>query len=116
LKSPLVQIRGQWVALDAEQIEAAIKFWEQGQVEGEMSLLEAAKIGLGGETSASGLPVDEIISEGWLTEWMEQFKKSDKLEQLDQPIGLLGQLRPISNMDFVAGVPAQVGLRRVPRR
>ena len=26
LKSPLVQIRGQWVSLDAEQIEAAIKF------------------------------------------------------------------------------------------
>jgi SNF2 family DNA or RNA helicase len=100
LKSPLVQIRGQWVALDAEQIEAAIKFWEQGQIEGEMSLLEAAKIGLGGETSASGLPVDEVISEGWLAEWMDQFKQSQKMEQLDQPVGLLGQLRPYQQFGY----------------
>ncbi len=100
LKSPLVQIRGQWVALDAEQIEAAIKFWEQGQVQGEMSLLEAAKISLGGESSASGLPVEEVIYEGWLAEWMELFKQSDKLEQLDQPVGLLGQLRPYQQFGY----------------
>ena len=49
LKSPLVQIRGQWVTLDAEQIEAAIKFWEQGQMQGEMSLLDAMRMDLGGE-------------------------------------------------------------------
>jgi SNF2 family DNA or RNA helicase len=100
LKSPLVQIRGQWVMLDAEQIEAAIKFWEQGQVQGEMSLLEAAKIGLGGESSAGGLPVDKVVPDDWLAEWMEQFKQSDKLEQLDQPIGLLGQLRPYQQYGY----------------
>jgi len=100
LKSPLVQIRGQWVTLDAEQIEAAIKFWEQGQTQGEMSLLEAMKLGLGGEASASGLPVDEVVTDGWLGEWMEQFKQSDKLEQLDQPIGLLGQLRPYQQYGY----------------
>ena len=94
LKSPLVQIRGQWVTLDAEQIEAAIRFWEQGQTQGEMSLLDALKLGLGGETSAGGLPVDGVESDGWLGEWMEQFTQSDRLEQLDQPITLIGQLRP----------------------
>jgi SNF2 family DNA or RNA helicase len=100
LKSPLVQIRGQWVILDAEQIEAAIKFWEQGQTEGEMSLLEAMKLGLGGETSAGGLPVDEVVTDGWLKEWMEPFTQSDRLEQLDQPIGLLGQLRPYQQYGY----------------
>ncbi len=94
LKSPLVQIRGQWVTLDAEQIEAAIKFWEEGPTRGEMTLLEAMRMGLGGETSAGGLPVDDVVTDGWFGEWMEQFKQSDKLEPLDQPIGLLGQLRP----------------------
>jgi len=100
LKSPLVQIRGQWVALDAEQIEAAIKFWEQGQIQGEMSLLEAAKIGLGNEESSGGLPVEEVISEGWLADWMEQFKQSETLEPLDQPAGLLGQLRPYQQYGY----------------
>ena len=100
LKSPLVQIRGQWVTLDAEQIEAAIKFWEKHQLEGEMSLLEAMKLGLGGETSAGGLPIDGVESDGWLSDWLKKFPKgdaveqADKLEQLPQPKGLDGQLRP----------------------
>jgi SNF2 family DNA or RNA helicase len=94
LKSPLVQIRGQWVSLDAEQIEAAIKFWEQHQLEGEMSLLEAMKLGLGGETSAGGLPIDGIESDSWLTGWLKKFEQADKLEQLPQPKGLDAQLRP----------------------
>jgi SNF2 family DNA or RNA helicase len=94
LKSPLVQIRGQWVALDAEQIEAAIKFWEKSQLEGEMSLLDAMKLGLGGETSAGGLPIDGVESDGWLSEWLKKFEQADKLEQLEQPKGLDGQLRP----------------------
>ncbi|UCC51985.1 MAG: SNF2 helicase-associated domain-containing protein, partial [Anaerolineaceae bacterium] len=49
LKSPLVQIRGQWIQLDPEQIEAAIQFWEKQQtLEGETSLHEAMQLGLGG--------------------------------------------------------------------
>ncbi|MFZ1042150.1 MAG: SNF2 helicase-associated domain-containing protein, partial [Anaerolineales bacterium] len=100
LKSPLVQIRGQWVTLDAEQIEAAIKFWEEGQTQGEITLLEAMRMGLGGETSAGGLPVDEVVTDGWLGEWIEQFKPSEKLEPLDQPVGLLGQLRPYQQYGY----------------
>ncbi|MEW6029689.1 MAG: DEAD/DEAH box helicase [Chloroflexota bacterium] len=94
LKSPLVQIRGQWVTLDAEQIEAAIKFWEKSQLEGEMSLLDAMKLGLGGETSAGGLPIDGVESDDWLSGWLKKFEQADKLEQLQQPKGLDGQLRP----------------------
>ncbi len=94
LKSPLVQIRGQWVALDAEQIEAAIKFWEEHQLEGEMSLLEAMKLGLGGEASVGGLPIDGIESDSWLSDWLKKLDQTEKLEQLPQPKGLDGQLRP----------------------
>ena len=102
LKSPLVQIRGQWVTLDAEQIEAAIKFWEEGQTQGEMSLLEAMRLGLGGATreEAGGLPVDEVVTDGWLGDWMEQFTQSDRMEQLDQPVGLIGQLRPYQQYGY----------------
>jgi SNF2 family DNA or RNA helicase len=100
LKSPLVQIRGQWVSLDAEQIEAAIKFWEKSQLEGEMSLLDAMKLGLGGETSAGGLPIDGIESDKWLSDWLKKFEQADKLEQLSQPKGLDGQLRPYQLYGF----------------
>jgi SNF2 family DNA or RNA helicase len=94
LKSPLVQIRGQWVTLDAEQIEKAIEFWEKQKTAGEMSLLEAARLGLGGETTLGGLPVDEIVSTGWLAEWLDRLAQSEKLEEIPQPAGLQGTLRP----------------------
>ena len=100
LKSPLVRIRGQWVTLDAEQIDAAIKFWEKQKLEGEMGLLEAMRMGLGGETSAGGLPIDGVESDGWLEELLERFSQSEKLEELSQPEGLDGQLRPYQEYGY----------------
>jgi SNF2 family DNA or RNA helicase len=93
LKSPLVQIRGQWVTLDPDQIEAAIRFWDKKQIEGELSLLEAMRLGLGGETVQGGLPVDAIEAEGWLGDWLQNVSQSEKLEELPQPAGLAAQLR-----------------------
>jgi SNF2 family DNA or RNA helicase len=100
LKSPLVQIRGQWVTLDAEHIDVAIKFWEKQKLEGEMGLLEAMRMGLGGETSAGGLPIDGVESDGWLQELLERFSQSEKLEELSQPEGLDGQLRPYQEYGY----------------
>jgi SNF2 family DNA or RNA helicase len=100
LKSPLVQIRGQWVSLDAEQIEAAIKFWDKQKLQGEMSLLDALRLGLNGETEVDGLPIDAIDSEGWLGEWLERLSQSEKLEELPQPAGLLAQLRPYQKYGY----------------
>jgi SNF2 family DNA or RNA helicase len=93
LKAPLVQIRGQWVQLDADQIDAAIRFWEQ-QREGEMGLLEALQYGLGGQTEAGGLPVDEVTAEDGFADLLERMRAGVRLEELPQPQGLRGQLRP----------------------
>lgn len=100
LKSPLVQIRGQWVTLDAEQIEAAIQFWEKKRLEGEMSLVEMLQLSQGGETQTNGLPIDDVIPEGWLAEWLERLTQPEKLEELPQPEGLLGQLRPYQKFGY----------------
>jgi SNF2 family DNA or RNA helicase len=100
LKSPLVQIRGQWVTLDAEQIDAAIKFWEKQQLEGEMGLLDAMRMGLGGEAQVGGLPIDGVETDDWLREWLEKFNQSDKLEILPPPKGLVAQLRPYQEYGY----------------
>jgi SNF2 family DNA or RNA helicase len=100
LKSPLVQIRGQWVSLDAEQVEAAIKFWEKQQLEGDLSLVEAMRLGLGGETSVGGLPVDAVDCEGWLQEWLDRLAGTDKLEELPPPSGLIAELRPYQKYGY----------------
>jgi len=94
LKTPLVQVRGQWVQLDSDQIEAAIRFWDAHQLAGEMGLLEAMQFGLGGQSELNGLPIEAVIADDWITAWLQKLDSSGRLEQLDQPAGLNAQLRP----------------------
>ncbi len=99
LKSPLVQIRGQWVQLDAEQVEAAARFWEEQEHTGEMGLMEAAQLALGGQT-AHGLPLDEVQADGWVADWLDQLGNNQRLVELPQPAKLQGMLRPYQRFGF----------------
>jgi SNF2 family DNA or RNA helicase len=100
LKAPLVQVRGQWVTLDPEQVEAAIHFWENQQLEGEIGLLEALQMSANPGELSSELPVDEIVTEDWLTGWLERFRQPGKVSELPQPEGLHGQLRPYQRFGY----------------
>lgn len=99
LKTPLVQVRGQWVRLDPEQVEAAIRFWEKGEREGEIGLLGALQVGLSAEESG-GLPVEGVQMEGWLQEWMQRFTRQETLALQPVPAGLQAQLRPYQHYGF----------------
>ena len=80
LKTPLIQIRGQWVQLDPEQVEAAIQFWEKQKIEGEISLLEALQMSMNASELSTELPVDEVVTEDWLNEWLEKFQSAGQDE------------------------------------
>lgn len=99
LKTPLVQIRGQWVQLDKEQVEAAIQFWEKQQHSGEMGLLEVAQLALGGQT-AHGLPLEEVQAEGWISDWLDRLSDNQRMVELPQPSSLNGTLRPYQRFGF----------------
>jgi len=100
LKSPLVQIRGQWVQLDPSQIEAAIQFWEKQALEANIGLQEALQFGLGATDAVEGLPVTGVEYEGWLADWVERLTRNEKLTQLPQPDGLQAQLRPYQQYGY----------------
>ncbi len=104
LKTPLVQIRGQWVQLDPDQIEAAIRFWEEQDLEGEKKLRDVLQTGLeaglGGAEAARGLPVDEVAFEGKLRDWMDRLQGREELETLPPPDGLEATLRPYQAYGF----------------
>ena len=101
LKSPLVQIRGQWVQLDPEQIEAAIRFWQEQDWEGELSLFEAIKLGLtGDEQQHDGLQVEGVELDDWLQSWLNRLQGDETLEQLPPPDGLQAQLRPYQQYGY----------------
>jgi SNF2 family DNA or RNA helicase len=99
LKSPLVQVRGQWVLLDSAQVEAAIRFWEKQRQSAPVTLLEATRLALGTE-QVHDLPVDEVQAEGWLAEWLERLKEPQRLSELPPPRSLRGELRPYQRVGF----------------
>lgn len=100
LKTPLVQIRGQWVQLDPEQIDAAIQFWEKQKLRGKISLLDAVKMGMQTGENTVDLPVDEVVAEDWLKDWMDRFSQPGRLEMLPQPASLKGELRPYQSYGY----------------
>ena len=100
LKSPLVQVRGQWVQLDPEQIEAAIRFWDKQSQEAEIGLLAALQLGLGTAKEAQGLPVEGVEFDGWLGDWIDHLHNSEKLEILPSPQGLDATLRPYQEYGY----------------
>ena len=94
LKMPLIQVRGQWVELRPEEIEAAIAFFEKKRGNGDMSLGEALRLGLGQEQSAVGLQVIDIEGEGWIKELMDRLSNSTKIASIKPPANFQGKLRP----------------------
>ncbi len=100
LRSPLVQIRGQWVQLETTQLEAASKFWNRQQQTGSMNLVQAALYSLGNEEASEGLPVDEVVVDGWVRDWLNQLEDQGRLVMLDQPSGLQGTLRPYQRLGY----------------
>ena len=94
LKQPLVQVRGQWVELRPEQIEAAIAFFEKKRKKQNMSLGEALRVGMAQEQSELGLPVIGMEAEGWIKDILDRLYQRVQLTPIDVPATFQGQLRP----------------------
>jgi SNF2 family DNA or RNA helicase len=94
LKMPLIQIRGQWVELRPEEIEAAIAFFRKKRGNGDMELGEALRLGLGQELSELGLQVIDIEGQGWIKELMDKLSDGVKISNIKPPLNFQGKLRP----------------------
>jgi len=100
LKQPLVQVRGEWVELQPEQVEAAIQFWEKRVAEEDVTLREALRMGLAEEGEVDGLPVIGLETHGWVQDLLRQLQGNEPLKQLPPPAGLVGELRPYQVRGF----------------
>jgi SNF2 family DNA or RNA helicase len=94
LKQPLIKVRGQWVELRPEQIEAAIAFFKKKQTKKDMSLGDALRIGLSTESAEMGLPVLDIEAEGWIADVMGRLSQNVPLLDVEVPATFQGKLRP----------------------
>lgn len=93
LKQPLVQIRGEWVALDPEQARQALALLKKGN---SMSLGEAIRLGLAGTTPQlpEGIVFAGFDSSGDVGRLLGELANTQQLSQLPQPASFQGTLRP----------------------
>ncbi|MHB8628793.1 MAG: DEAD/DEAH box helicase [Aggregatilineales bacterium] len=99
LKQPLVMVRGQWVALDAEQVDAAIRFFERSG--DQATVADALQLALDATNAQTGgLPVTSVELSGWLKALLDSLQQPNKIELYPPPSALQGQLRPYQVRGF----------------
>ncbi len=94
LKTPLVKVRGRWVLLQPEQVEAAIAFWERQRNRSALPLHEALSLALGVDHEIDGLTVSALDVEGWLGDLLSALDSREQLDSVAAPKDFVGQLRP----------------------
>ncbi|MCZ7476805.1 DEAD/DEAH box helicase [Micromonospora sp. WMMC273] len=90
LKSPLVRLRGRWVELDPQRLEAGLKLLRSS---GELTVADLLRMGLSGDDSAGELPVLDVVADGALGELLAG-EAERRLTPADPPPGFTGTLRP----------------------
>jgi SNF2 family DNA or RNA helicase len=93
LKVPLVKVRGQWVQVNAEEIQAALDFWKY-KAAAQGTLREVVQMALGGGEARGGLSVSGVTAEGWVEELLGQLEGRASFAELAAPGAFHGTLRP----------------------
>ncbi|MFO0810782.1 MAG: DEAD/DEAH box helicase [Gemmataceae bacterium] len=91
LKAPLVRVRGQWVQVSAEEIQAAIDLLKRKAEPA--TLRDVVKLAVGATPEAGGLPTRGVTADGWVEQFLEQLT-ADRYAELPPPAGLTATLRP----------------------
>lgn len=93
LKSPLVKVRGQWVQLSAEEIQAALAYWKQKEA-GQASVRQLVQMALGAATTPSGIEFAGVTATGWLNDFLAQLEGRAEFAEVEPPDHFQGTLRP----------------------
>jgi SNF2 family DNA or RNA helicase len=99
LKTPLVKVRGQWVELNAEEIAAALAFWE-AKGETSISAREAVRMALGAAKPPGSLAFAGVQASGWFADLLKQLEGASGFEVLDPSEDFQGTLRPYQARGF----------------
>lgn len=92
LKAPLVKVRGQWVEMSAEEIQAAIEFWKK-KASDQITVRDLVQMAVGAKTGPTGFSFDGVKATGWIGTLLKQLNRSRSFAELDAPESFSGTLR-----------------------
>ena len=93
LKAPLVRLRGQWVEMNATEIQAAIEFWKN-KVPEEARVRDIVQMALGVKDAPGGFDFGGVKATGWIGKLLKQLDGRTEFEELVSPKAFSGVLRP----------------------
>lgn len=99
LKTPLVKIRGRWVELSPEEIEAALAFWKDKEGSA-ITGRKAIQMALGAGEPPGPLAFAGVEASGWLADLIAQIEGSKEFAEFATPEGFRGTLRPYQVRGF----------------
>ncbi|MEM8834527.1 MAG: DEAD/DEAH box helicase [Planctomycetota bacterium] len=92
-RTPLVRIRGRWVEVRPEDLDAAIAFLRDNPG-GEISVGAAMRLAFGADLRQTGLPILGVDAEGWIAGLLDPNAETATMPMLEEPKGFIGDLRP----------------------
>lgn len=98
LKTPFVRMRGQWMALDPTQLQAALAFLNK-RPDGTATLAQALQLTATQETVA-GIEIQPVEAEGKLNELLTRLRDPEQATIPPLPTGLQATLRPYQQRGF----------------
>jgi SNF2 family DNA or RNA helicase len=93
LKQPLVNIRGQWVQLSPEEIQAAIDVWKR-KAENTATVREVVQLALGATDGNRTMTVAGVEADGWIGQLLDQLQGKAEFMECKPSAAFSGQLRP----------------------
>jgi superfamily II DNA or RNA helicase len=93
LKIPLVKRRGQWIAVNPEEVQEMLAFFLKNQGKKSLSARELVQIALGAPSPSAALPVESVEADGWFGELLNMLRGRENIALLQQPESFQGTLR-----------------------
>lgn len=93
MKSSLAKIRGQWVEINAEEIQQAIDYWKSKK-ETKASLCEIVQMSLGQASTPSGFDFGGVTATGWIKDSLHQLNSKSSFREIAVHEKFNGTLRP----------------------
>lgn len=93
-KSPLVEIDGEWMALQPADVRAAQAILEQSATAVNLSVEDALRLSMGESSTIAKLPVVGFQASGILEEFINNINNNQTIKSIDNIKGFKGKLRP----------------------
>ena len=94
LKSPLVEVKGEWIALQPSEVRAAQAIFAESKEQMNLTVEDALRLSTGDTTTLAKLPVVNFEASGALQELIMNLTGNQSITLIETPKGFKGQLRP----------------------